>query len=252
MYNAIILAGGKTPWLKEAVGTNIRALAPLNGRRMIEYIIDALDKSGKIDQIIVAADASEWEGAVLPQRAKLVAVKSKSMPETALAAAKTLPSSGKILFVCDDIPLLTAASLKDFLEQAEQTTADAHYPIIPEADCVRTFPGAKRTYVKLVDGKFTGGNIMLLEAGKMASCMAKAQDIFARRKKPWQLCSWLGFVFILKFLLKRLTINDIEKRVTKLLGFQGKAIITHYPEIGMDVDKEADWQLMQQYFKTGK
>ena len=30
MYNAVILAGGKTPWLQKAVGTNIRALAPLN------------------------------------------------------------------------------------------------------------------------------------------------------------------------------------------------------------------------------
>ena len=46
MYNAVILAGGKTPWLQKAVGTNIRALAPLGGRRMVEYIIDALDQSG--------------------------------------------------------------------------------------------------------------------------------------------------------------------------------------------------------------
>ena len=38
MYNAVILAGGKTPWLQKAVGTNIRALAPLGGRRMVEYI----------------------------------------------------------------------------------------------------------------------------------------------------------------------------------------------------------------------
>ncbi len=56
MYNAVILAGGKTPWLQKAVGTNIRALAPLGGRRMVEYIIDALDQSGQIGRIIVAAD----------------------------------------------------------------------------------------------------------------------------------------------------------------------------------------------------
>lgn len=72
MYNAVILAGGKTPWLQKAVGTNIRALAPLGGRRMVEYIIDALDQSGMIDRIIVAADSSQWEAAVLPQRAELV------------------------------------------------------------------------------------------------------------------------------------------------------------------------------------
>lgn len=39
MYNAVILAGGKTPWLQKAVGTNIRALAPLGGRRMVGILL---------------------------------------------------------------------------------------------------------------------------------------------------------------------------------------------------------------------
>ena len=33
---------------------------------MVEYIIDALDQSGQIGRIIVAADGSQWEAAVLP------------------------------------------------------------------------------------------------------------------------------------------------------------------------------------------
>ena len=252
MYNAVILAGGKTPWLQKAVGTNIRALAPLGGRRLVEYIIDALDRSGMIDRIIVAADSSEWEAAVLPQRAELVAVKTASMPETAAAAVAGLPGGGKILFVCDDIPLLTAAAVQDFLRQAETVAADAYYPVIPEADCARAFPGAQRTYVTLPDGRFTGGNLMLIKAAVVARSLDKARDIFARRKKPWELCGWLGFGFVLKFLLHRLTLADVERRASELLEFKGKAIVSHYPEIGMDIDKEEDWQLLQSYFKNRK
>ena len=187
MYNAVILAGGKTPWLQKAVGTNIRALAPLGGRRMVEYIIDALDQSGQIGRIIVAADGSQWEAAVLPQRAELVAVESSSMPETAAAAAALLPANSKILFVCDDIPLLTSAAVQDFLKQTEAVEADAYYPVIPEADCVKAFPGAERTYVTLPEGRFTGGNMMLLNADVISGGVIKAKDIFARRKKPWEL-----------------------------------------------------------------
>lgn len=252
MYNAVILAGGKTPWLQKAVGTNIRALAPLGGRRMVEYIIDALDQSGMIDRIIVAADSSQWEAAVLPQRAELVPVAAKTMPETAAAAAAVLPQTGRILFVCDDIPLLTAAAVQDFLRQAESTVADAYYPIIPEADCEMAFPGARRTYVTLPEGRFTGGNLLLIEASVITTGLAKAEDIFARRKKPWELCGWLGFGFVLKFLLHRLTLSAVEQRASQLLEFTGKAVISHYPEIGMDVDKEADWQLLEQYFKNSK
>lgn len=252
MYNAVILAGGKTPWLQKAVGTNIRALAPLGGRRMVEYIIDALDQSGQIGRIIVAADGSQWEAAVLPQRAELVAVESSSMPETAAAAAALLPANSKILFVCDDIPLLTSAAVQDFLKQTEAVEADAYYPVIPEADCVKAFPGAERTYVTLPEGRFTGGNMMLLNADVISGGVIKAKDIFARRKKPWELCGWLGFGFVLKFLLHRLTLSDIELRASELLGFSGKAVVSHYPEIGMDVDKEEDWQLLEKYFKNIK
>ena len=252
MYNAVILAGGKTPWLQKAVGTNIRALAPLGGRRMVEYIIDALDQSGQIGRIIVAADGSQWEAAVLPQRAELVAVESSSMPETAAAAAALLPANSKILFVCDDIPLLTSAAVQDFLKQTEDVEADAYYPVIPEADCVKAFPGAERTYVTLPEGRFTGGNMMLLNADVISGGVIKAKDIFARRKKPWELCGWLGFGFVLKFLLHRLTLSDIELRASELLGFSGKAVVSHYPEIGMDVDKEEDWQLLEKYFKNSK
>ena len=192
MYNAVILAGGKTPWLQKAVGTNIRALAPLGGRRMVEYIIDALDQSGQIGRIIVAADGSQWEAAVLPQRAELVAVESSSMPETAAAAAALLPANSKILFVCDDIPLLTSAAVQDFLKQTEAVEADAYYPVISEADCVKAFPGAERTYVTLPEGIFTGGNMMLLNADVISGGVIKAKDIFARRKT-------LGVVRLVRF-----------------------------------------------------
>ena len=57
---------------------------------------------------------------------------------------------------------------------------------------------------------------------------------------------------MLKFLLHRLTLSDIELRASELLGFSGKAVVSHYPEIGMDVDKEEDWQLLEKYFKNSK
>ena len=37
----------------------------------------------------------------------------------------------------------------------------------------------------------------------------------------------------------------MEERASELLGFKGKAVITEFAEIGMDVDKEADWLLME-------
>ena len=47
-YDAVVLAGGRAPWLKELCGTEHRCLAPLAGRRMLDYILDALQKSGPV------------------------------------------------------------------------------------------------------------------------------------------------------------------------------------------------------------
>ena len=72
----------------------------------------------------------------------------------------------------------STAAVQDFLKQTEAVEADAYYPVIPEADCVKAFPGAERTYVTLPEGRFTGGNMMLLNADVISGGVIKAKDIF--------------------------------------------------------------------------
>ena len=53
--DAFIVAGGLSPWLKSYAGTEHRCLAPLGDKRLIDYIIAALQGSGRIRRIVVAA-----------------------------------------------------------------------------------------------------------------------------------------------------------------------------------------------------
>ena len=55
----------------------------------------------------------------------------------------------------------------------------------------------------------------------------------------------LGFVFILKFLAKQLSMGELEKRASSILGYKGVFIISPYPELGTDVDKPSDLQLVR-------
>ena len=109
-YDAVVLAGGRAPWLKELCGTEHRCLAPIAGRRMLDYILDALQKSGRVQRIVVAADAeaiAQLEG-TLPANVTTCPAES-DMPATAYAAVMALGESDSqnVLFACDDIPLLT-------------------------------------------------------------------------------------------------------------------------------------------------
>ncbi|HPQ10532.1 MAG TPA: hypothetical protein PLQ98_04325, partial [Bacillota bacterium] len=58
----------------------------------------------------------------------------------------------------------------------------------------------------------------------------------------------LGLRFLVKFITKSLSIEEIEQRAEEILGFKAKAIISTYPEIGIDVDKPSDLYLMENLF----
>ena len=247
-YNVIILAGGRAPWLEQVAGTDVRCLARLEGRPIIAYLVDALRASGRVDKILVAAP--EGVEASWPEGVSVCAA-SQDLPSTASAAVAALGDQGKILFVCDDIPLLQGEDVVDFLQQCEAAPGAAlYYPIISREECQRQYPEGKRTYARITEGVFTGGNMMLIDGAVIAQVEQKAREIFLRRKKPVDLCRWLGFGFIIKFLLHWLSKAEVEERVSYLLGFSCKGIISSYPAIGMDIDKISDWQLAAKYLAS--
>ena len=57
--------------------------------------------------------------------------------------------------------------------------------------------------------------------------------------------SVLGIRLILKFLVKRLSIRDIERRLEFLTGVRAMGVISDYAEIAFDVDKPKDLELVQ-------
>ena len=164
--DAFIVAGGLSPWLKDCVGTEHRCLAPLGDKRLIDYIIAALQGSGRIRRIVVAArpEALALLEGTLPADV-LLCEAAGDLPATAVAASEALgpDASEKLLGVCDDIPLLTSLAVRDFLAACNASPeGQLYYPIIPKDACLSAYPDAQRTYGKLRDGVFTGGNMMLM------------------------------------------------------------------------------------------
>lgn len=84
---------------------------------------------------------------------------------------------------------------------------------------------------------------MLMAPNVIDDCYMMIQRVVALRKKPVRISRMLGFRFIIKLALRRLTISEIEKRVENMFGLQALAIISFYPEIGTDIDKPSDWEI---------
>ena len=105
----------------------------------------------------------------------------------------------------------------------------------------------RRTFFHLKEGDFTGGNVSLVSVNLFPGCIEKMKEVFALRKNPVKLAAWLGPFFILKMLLHRLSLEDVERKVSELFGYRGRAVITDHACIGTDLDKAEEWAEAEKY-----
>jgi hypothetical protein len=78
-------------------------------------------------------------------------------------------------------------------------------------------------------------------------CKDFTEKMLDYRKSPTKMARVLGFGFLLRLALGVLTINAIQRKCEALLGIRGAAIISPYPEIGNDVDRLSDLELIEKY-----
>jgi len=222
-----------------------KALLPIDGRRMVDYVLDCYLAVEEIAGVGVIGPEAAFKGlmdvTVIPQRESLI--------DNVKAAAAAF-SEGWLLLSSSDIPLITPEAIKDLLARCEG--ADMYYPLVAKEDCQRAFPEMERTWVKLAEGEFTGGNIILIKASKVAFVADPAEAFFEARKSPVQLASLIGIPTLAKLFIHRLTLGELEKKMGKIFGITGKAVQTPYPEIGTDVDKESDYTIISARLKKAE
>jgi hypothetical protein len=70
---------------------------------------------------------------------------------------------------------------------------------------------------------------------------------FESRKNPLFLARLIGLGNVAKFLARKLTPEDIEKAVSRMMGTRCRLLITGHAELGSDVDKPNDLVLARKW-----
>lgn len=245
-FDAIVLAGTSSRGeLKEYCQVSNEALIPIGEKLMVEHVVDAFKKVSPVNRIAIAGPLKELAVIYKDDPQVMLTEQGDSQVDTLLNGLELLKPDPeqRIIVTAGDIPFLSHEAIEDLLEQCAEREGDLFYPIVPKVANEKRFPGVKRTYIHFREGVFTGGNIFLLKAGIIEPCAAKANELISLRKSPFDLSKQIGWGFILKFLLRFLSIEETEKRFSDLLNIKGSAIISPYPEIGVDVDKLSDLEL---------
>ncbi len=253
--NALILAGGvikqDDPLWDECNG-NPKSYIQINGKPMIQWIINALDGAELVESIHVIG---------LPESDKISSVKEMffypeqgGILENLLFGAgmimKNNPESDYFLSVSADIPLIYPEIVDSVIWNANLPDVDIFYNIVEKSNMLKTFPNVRRTYMRLNEGLFCGGDMHVVNAKYLIGTVA--QKFVKYRKNPLKLIFVVGFVPLLRMIFKPYSLISAEEVIFKRTGIRAKPTICHYAEIGMDIDKPEQLEIARDYISKKK
>ena len=243
MLDAVIMAGGDptrdVDLLTYAGGAPNKALIELGGKTFLERIVIAMQESGRVRRIVIVGLAPEHQ---IDLGADIVFLPDAgSMYGNGCSGVNYFKSTGGVsdwvLASSSDVPLLTPQVVSGVIDLGLRYDVDFCYNIVEQSVMERAFPGSGRTFVPIEGHRYAGGDLNMVRATVVDTNQAKVNEIIGERKHFWKQVRSIGLDTLFLFLIRRLTIARIERRIEKVLGFSGKAVICPYAQVAMDVDK---------------
>jgi CTP:molybdopterin cytidylyltransferase MocA len=239
--DAVVLAAGKLSdpaWTATGYYDLQKALLPVAGRPLLQRVLDACRQARSVRRVVVVGiDAHEPCDApgvqFLPDTGDLVG----NLAAGALELAAAPDARTRVLVVACDVPLITGPMLDWLVERVQNDDLDLHYTVIRKETMEARFPGSKRTYYRVRDGSFCGGDAHIMSLRLINRLAELSPQLVARRKSLLRLAWLAGPVFTLRFLAGLESHDAIRRRIARWLGCTGDFVVSDFAELGMDIDK---------------
>jgi GTP:adenosylcobinamide-phosphate guanylyltransferase len=248
--DVIITAGGMTvpdDPLYPLTGGEYKSMLNINGKPMVQWVLDAVSGSARIGRVLVVGLPN---GTPLSCRHTLGTLEDQgdAVQNIIAGVAYLLKDSDveeKVLIISADIPAVTAEMLNWMIDRVEESQHDLYYNVIRREVMEARYPESKRTYIRLKDGNFCGGDASVIRKEIATHAHPLFKRLNAARKNPIRQASLIGLGTVLLLVLRQLTIQDAVRRIGKRLEIRGRALDCPYAEIGMDVDKPFQLEIVQ-------
>lgn len=242
--DVIIPAGGRCDsTLEKVVGTNNKALIKFEGTSILATTLNALRSSGRVNRIVLIGPNEIYNS---PERGKVdeFIPEGKTGPENIFLGLDWLskqPDPPKhVLIVTSDLPFFTKDTLTRFLDMCPDDR-DFCVPLVSQEDYLDSYPTADATFVKLQDGVWTTGCAYLATLDGLKKAVTHIDKVFKNRKSKLGMARILGFGFVYKLLVRKLTVPEVEAKVSSLLSVKATAIRNAPAALAYDVDFQDDY-----------
>jgi GTP:adenosylcobinamide-phosphate guanylyltransferase len=248
--DAIVTAGGiplpEDPLYPFTEGHS-KAMLDIAGKPMIQWVLDALSASEKVDKVIIIG-MSEKSGVTCSKPTYFLSNEGRMLANIVAGVHKALnlnPQTEYVLIVSSDIPGLSAGMVDWLVGEIEKDPADLYYGIIPREVMEKRFPDSRRTWTHLKEMDLCGADINAAHVRMATEHLEIWEALIGNRKSPLRQAAVIGFGTLIRAAFRQITLDDLVKRVCERIGIHGKAIIWPWAEAGMDVDKPHQLEIMR-------
>lgn len=248
--DAIVIAGGVPqpddplyPYTKETP----KALLDICGKPMGQWVLDALCTAETVDHIVIVG-LSEESGLTCEKTGAFITDQGGMLDNIRAGVEKALeinPDAHHALLVSSDIPAITAEIVDWVVNSAMETDEDLYYNLVTRQVMEARFPDARRSFVRLKDVEVCGGDINIIRTMLVTGNDELWEKIVAARKNAFKQAALLGFDTLILLMLRLITLEGAVKKVTRRINLTGRAILCPYAEVGMDVDKPHQLEILR-------
>jgi GTP:adenosylcobinamide-phosphate guanylyltransferase len=274
-FRSVILAGERPGGsaLSKAFNISSSVMVPVAGQPSLARVMRAVNESNLAEGGIICGPASDVVSKSKALKALLQQPEYEWSAPAAGPAASALSALDKldhypVLLTAGDHALLTAQIVDDFCSQvltlatgqASDSTTDSVAAVKSGYDLVIGFvpyvlvnaawPESKRTVLKFSNGKFCGSNLFAILNPDGRSALEFWRQAEADRKQPWRIARRFGMAALLRYLLRRLTLEDALQALSKAAGCRIGYVEVGFARAAIDVDSVEDQKLAERILSS--
>lgn len=243
--NAVVLAGGPADALAaRQPGAPNKAFLEIGGQALVGRVVAALRASPAIGRIVVVAPPRMRDHPALREADELRPDGARITDSLRAGLAGFAPDAD-VLVVASDLPVLTRPAVEHFAAGVRALGADAVYGCVDRRAHLAAYPQFPHTWARMRDGTFCGGGIVALKPRAFVLLDRFLERLGAARKRPLRLASLFGWDVLARYAIGQLTIAGAEARASAILGAPVRALVSPFPETGINVDRVSDIALAE-------
>lgn len=251
MMDVIVVAGGapeRGDPLYAFTQGGFKSMLEVAGKPMVQWVLDALSDAPSVQNVavvglppITALDCKK-PLIMLSESGEIV----ENIRLGAIELAKQNPNATRVLIVSADLPAVTPEMVEWLIARVKESDHELFGFSINRKTIEALDKDPRQIFVHLKNEE-----VCLADVAGLQIAFANRpehplwQRLVEARKSPTRQAALLGYDVLFLLMLRQLTLKEAEASINRRLGINARAISCPFPELGMDVDRPRDIDVLE-------